>query len=104
MNGSNRSRLAREGNFTNGIGRMLGYVLLVAAALLCTLISQRSLAQSAPPPAPASLIVKFSPGLSASDQDAIIARVGGVEISSVPALRLRVVEVPADQRDEILST
>ncbi|MBT0651768.1 MBG domain-containing protein [Geomobilimonas luticola] len=45
-----------------------------------------------------SLVVKLVDGLTPADQAAVIARNGGVETSSVPALRLHVVTVPtADQ-------
>ena len=48
------------------------------------------------PPKP-SLIVKTVAGLSYVDVGAIVARDGGVETSSIPALRLHVIEVTADQ-------
>ncbi|MGB9082590.1 MAG: S8 family serine peptidase, partial [Desulfuromonadaceae bacterium] len=45
-----------------------------------------------------SLIVKMTSGLTVEEQTAVIARNGGVETSSVPALRLHIVTVPtADQ-------
>ncbi|GFE56990.1 S8 family serine peptidase [Geobacter sp. AOG1] len=42
-----------------------------------------------------SLVVKLVDGLTPADQAAVIARNGGAETSSVPALRLHVVTVPA---------
>jgi len=36
----------------------------------------------------ASLIIKMVNGLSTEEQNAVIARNGGIEVSSVPALRL----------------
>ncbi len=50
-----------------------------------------------PDPPKTSLIVKTVAGLSYVDVGAIVARDGGVETSSIPALRLHVIEVTADQ-------
>ena len=61
-------------------------IVVVAASLLPT----TALAQSGPP-ATSSLIVKFAAGLSAEDAATVVARNGGVERSSVPALRLHVI-------------
>ncbi len=44
----------------------------------------------------ASFIVKLAGALSADEQQAVIARNGGVEISSVPALRLHNIEAASD--------
>src|SRR5205809_4566 len=44
----------------------------------------------------ASFIVKLAGALSADEQQAVIARNGGVEISSVPALRLHHIEAASD--------
>src|SRR5207248_5358242 len=49
-----------------------------------------------------SLIAKFVSGLSPIAQQIVVARDGGVEVSSVPALRLHVIEVPAATFDETL--
>ncbi|MGH2362595.1 MAG: S8 family serine peptidase, partial [bacterium] len=56
-------------------------------------------AQTDPPPPPptSSLIVKLVAGLSADEQAAVIARNGGVEISTIAALRLHVIQVPTDE-------
>src|SRR5207248_10831673 len=54
------------------------------------------------PLATASLIAKFVPGLSPIGQQIVVARDGGVEVSSVPALRLHVIEVPSATFDETL--
>ncbi len=51
----------------------------------------------------ASLIVKMVGGLTADQQAAVVARDGGTEISSIPALRLHVVEFPAADLDAIFS-
>ena len=48
-----------------------------------------------------SLIIKLVDGLSPAEQAAVIARNGGVEKSSVPALRMHVVDVPTAQLDAI---
>ena len=50
----------------------------------------------------ASLIIKLVDGLSAEEQAAVIARNGGVEVSSIPALRLHIVELPQDKLSEML--
>jgi uncharacterized repeat protein (TIGR01451 family) len=49
------------------------------------------------------LIVKLQPGLSAQEQQDAIERNGGRETSSVPALRLHMIEVPRATSDEALS-
>src|SRR5207245_5403482 len=67
-------------------------LLTIACALL---IPTRSAAQTPSPTS--SLLVKLVDGLSAQEQADVIARNGGVEISSIPALRLHVIQVaPAD--------
>src|SRR3989442_7102723 len=66
--------------------------LTIACALL---IPTLSVAQTPSPTS--SLLVKLVDGLSAQEQADVIARNGGVEISSIPALRLHVIQVaPAD--------
>src|SRR6266516_5139082 len=42
-----------------------------------------------------SLIVRLAPGLTEAQQADVIASHGGVETSSIPALRMHVVDVPA---------
>src|SRR5678816_2609115 len=49
-----------------------------------------------------SLLVKFVPGLSLEQQANVIARNGGVEGSSIPALRLHVVAVATEQLATVL--
>src|SRR5256885_10266563 len=67
-------------------------LLTIACALL---IPALSAAQTLSPTS--SLLVKLVDGLSAQEQADVIARNGGVEISSIPALRLHVIQVaPAD--------
>lgn len=50
-----------------------------------------------------SLIVKMISSLTAEEQAAVIARGGGVETSSVPALQLHVVELPESDLTAVLS-
>src|SRR5437773_1121981 len=65
----------------------------VFCALLLSFIPLSANAQSAG----SSLLVKLAPGLSPEQQAEVIARNGGLEISSIPALRLHVIQVaPAD--------
>ena len=49
------------------------------------------------------MIIKLAASLSAEEQAAVIAQNGGIETSTVPALRLHVVAVAADQLDEVLA-
>src|SRR5690349_13706079 len=71
---------------------------LLVLSVACLVWSVAAMAQSTT----ASLIVKLVPGLTTSEQAAVIARNGGTETSSVPALRLHVVQVPADDLDATL--
>src|SRR5713101_1509282 len=54
------------------------------------------------PPATSSLLVKLVSGLSPAEQGAVIARNGGIEVNSIVALRLHVIEVPAADESTIL--
>ena len=54
-----------------------------------------SAASAAGQPETMSLVVKLANGLAAVEQAAVIARNGGVETSTIPALRLHVITVPA---------
>src|SRR5256886_10672687 len=67
-------------------------LLTIACALLIPTLS------GAQTPSPtSSLLVKLVDGLSVQEQADVIARNGGLEISSIPALRLHVIQVaPAD--------
>src|SRR2546427_12256273 len=66
--------------------------LTIACALLTPTLSAAKTASST-----SSLLVKPVDGLSAQEQADVIARNGGLEISSIPALRLHVIQVaPAD--------
>src|SRR5262245_38187964 len=55
------------------------------------------------PPATSSIIVKMVAGLTAEEQAAVIARNGGVEVSSIRALRLHVIQVAPDQLVDTLA-
>ena len=88
------------------IRRMATSLLALASAMLlaAVLLPAKALAQSeSAPPAPSSLIVKLVPGLTIDQQAAVITRNGGVETSTVPALRLHIVDVGADQLDQALA-
>src|SRR5437867_7580550 len=50
----------------------------------------------------ASFIVKLANGLSADEQQTVIARNGGTETSSVSALRLHTIETSGDTLDQII--
>src|SRR3989442_9258923 len=50
----------------------------------------------------ASFIVKLANGLSADEQQAVIARDGGTETASVAALRLHTIETSGDTLDQII--
>jgi hypothetical protein len=69
------------------------FVSAVAIILLCGLALPLAASAQTPPPELSSLLVKLVAGLSSDEQAAVIARNGGVEVSSIPALRLHVVEV-----------
>src|SRR2546428_3571934 len=62
--------------------------------------SARALAPELPPVlTPASFIVKLAGGLSADEQQAVLARDGGIETSFVAALRLHTIETSSDALD-----
>jgi hypothetical protein len=58
--------------------------------------------QSTEPPPTSSLLVKLVSGLSPAEQGTVIARNGGIEVNSITALRLHVIEVPTADVDTIL--
>src|ERR1043165_606327 len=79
-------------------------LLLAAAMFIAGLFASKASAQTdVVPPPPTSLIVKLVAGLTVDQQAAVIARNGGVEKSNVPALRLHVIEVGAEQVDLALA-
>jgi hypothetical protein len=67
----------------------------VAVFVLLFIFGHLAMASGQAAPAPASLLVKLVPGLTPIAQRDVITRNGGMEISSIPALRLHVVEVVA---------
>src|SRR2546422_854158 len=73
--------------------------LTIACALL---IPTLSAAQT--PSSTLSLLVKLVDGLSAQEQAEIIARNGGVEVSSIPALRLHVIQIAPADLPQVLAT
>jgi subtilisin family serine protease len=73
----------------------LATVVLVATILFAAVPPVSVIAQTATA-STSSLIVKVVAGLAADQQTALVARNGGTVTSSVPALRLLVVSIPAD--------
>ena len=72
-------------------------VILLATALTLLAVVSVPLASIAQTSSTSSLLVKLIGGLTPDQQAQVIARNGGVEISSIPALRLHVIQVaPAD--------
>jgi subtilisin family serine protease len=74
-----------------GLGSVLSALLLLAGLIGFTT-----------PAAAEELLVKLVAGLTADQQAAVIARNGGTEVSQIPALRLHVVSVPAEQLNTAL--
>src|SRR5881409_571135 len=73
-------------------------LLAVACALLVPALS----AAQTPSPT-SSLLVKLVDGLSAQEQADVIARNGGVEISSIPALRLHAIQLAPAELPPVLA-
>src|SRR5213593_3768164 len=71
--------------------------LTIACALL---IPTLSAAQT--PSSTSSLLVKLVDGLTAQEQADVVARNGGIEISSIPALRLHVIQVAPAELPQVL--
>jgi len=72
-------------------------VILLAIALALFAVVSAPLASVAQTASTSSLLVKLIDGLAPEQQAEIIARNGGVEVSSIPALRLHVIQIaPAD--------
>ena len=72
-------------------------VILLAIALTLLAVVSVPLASVAQTSLSSSLLVKLIGGLTLDQQAQVIARNGGIEISSIPALRLHVIQVaPAD--------
>ena len=71
--------------------------MLLKRAIVVTALLIPTLGAAQTPSPTSSLLVKLVDGLSVQEQADVIARNGGVEISSIPALRLHVIQVaPAD--------
>lgn len=84
---------------------MLKRTVFLAAILLAILglaLPSPALAQDSAPPT-SSLLVKLVSGLTTGQQADVIARNGGTEVSTIPALRLHVIEVLADQLADTLA-
>lgn len=84
---------------------MLKRTVFLAAILLAILgvaLPSPALAQDSAPPT-SSLLVKLVSGLTTEQQADVIARNGGTEVSSIPALRLHVIEVATDQLADTLA-
>src|SRR5437667_11218661 len=72
-------------------------ILLATALALLAVVSLPLASVAQTSPVSSSLLVKLIDGLAPDQQAEIIARNGGIEISSIPALRLHVIQVaPAD--------
>lgn len=84
---------------------MLKRAVFLAAILLGILgltLPPVALAQDSAPTT-SSLLVKLVAGLSTEQQADVIARNGGTEVKTIPALRLHVIEVPTDQLADTLA-
>src|SRR5437667_790422 len=72
-------------------------ILLATALALLAVVSLPLASVAQTSPVSSSLLVKLIDGLAPDQQAAVIAHNGGIEISSIPALRLHVIQVaPAD--------
>src|SRR3989442_2310828 len=69
------------------------YLAIILAIVVGTFSYIPTEAQDTPP-ATSSLLVKLISGLSPAEQGAVIVRNVGIEVNSIPALRLHVIEVP----------
>ena len=82
------------------------HLLALALAILTVgiFLASDAYAQSDPPPATSSIIVKLVDGLTVDQQADVVARNGGIERSAVPALRLHVIDIDADELDDMLAS
>lgn len=76
-------------------------ILLTILAIVCWISPSITKAEDSTA-STSSLIVKLVAGLSQEDQAAVITTNGGVETSSIPALRLHVIEVPTSDLSTII--
>jgi VCBS repeat-containing protein len=65
-------------------------LLTVVTLLLPTIVAAQQ-------PPTTSLLVKLVPGLSIAEQAAVVTRNGGIEVSSIPALRIHVILVTVEE-------
>src|SRR5436190_19017029 len=82
--------------------KRLGVLTAFLAVACGLLIPTFSAAQTPSPSRTPSLLIKPVNGLSARGQAAAIASNGGVEVASIPALRLHVVQVPASDQSHFM--
>src|SRR6266496_1286838 len=80
----------KEPGFLKAKTRTFFIRLLVVLAMAGSIFSSAVVAEGADI---GSLVVKLADGLSPDQQAAVIARDGGTETSSIPALRLHVITV-----------
>jgi len=73
----------------------------IAALMVCQFSSVRA-ADEIPPVEMSSLVVKMIGGLSTDEEAACIARDGGVEVSSIQALRMHVIAIPTNELEEAI--
>jgi hypothetical protein len=94
------SRFAGRGSDMLKSIAILSLVTAIVVGAFCPLAAT---AQT-PPDAMPSLIVKLVAGLTAEQQADVIARNGGIEVSTVAALRLHVIAVPTSDLDAVLAS
>ena len=87
MNSSNFFKLKRLAIFLS--------VLMIVGGIFSYVMAEE-------PSATTSLIVKMVSGLTPQEQSAVISSNGGTEVSSIPALRLHVIEVPTSDLSTII--
>src|SRR3989304_934779 len=76
-------------------------IMAIAALMVCQFSSVRA-ADETPPVEMSSLVVKMIGGLSADEEAACIARDGGVEVSSIQALRMHVISIATSELEEAM--
>jgi hypothetical protein len=74
--------------------------VLISMTLMAIVVSMTATAYTSGRQAPVSLLVKLRAGLSSEEQQATIARLGGVETNRIDALRLHTVDVDATTAGE----
>jgi hypothetical protein len=86
-----------------GMRRQVFSALLILFALAAFSVLSVQNAAAADAAATSSLMVKLVNGLTPEERNAVIARDGGTEVSSIPALRLHVVECQSGDLSAVLS-